>query len=325
MDKCPSVSVIIPVYNGEKYLETIITSLARQTDNDFEAIIINDGSADGTEQALKRLQSRKHPFALRVINKENEGVSCTRNLGIREARGKRICFCDVDDAISPRYIELLSKALDDSGCRFALGYSIGEPDELYDGADPDLKVFEKEDFLREFLYHGNKYHHCCGMYDRSVFEGDMFYREGYRYSEDVHLLWRIIASSDSVAVVRRPLYCYIRNEGSAMHKKMTVDRMDAVNLMRDLEGYMDKNAPGFAEEFRKYAVARHHWSILWQAVGCFGTYREFIAYASEFDMKDELTKLKSYPGRREALSSRLFCFSPRIYYFLMRMYLKLFR
>ncbi len=323
MDKLTPVSVIIPVYNGERYLESMISCLSGQTLGGFEVIIVNDGSTDGTEQLLERICSRVHPFELRVINKENGGVSSARNRGIREASRQRLCFCDVDDILSPVYIEHLLKAMEATGCDMVLGLVSSETEELLSAGDSfkGAEICGKTELLRRFLYNGGSIHHCCALYDRSLLSEDMQYREGYRYSEDVHLLWRLLASNEHTAVVEEPLYCYLRNEGSAMNRKMTADRMDAIILMRELETFMTEHAPEFSEEFIKYAVARHHWSILWQAAGCFDKYEDFKNYAEIFDMKTELKKLYGYPSVRESLSSRLYCKFPRIYYRLMRIYL----
>ena len=102
MDK---VSIIIPVYNGEKYLQKCIESLINQTYKNIEIIFLNDGSIDNSIKILQKYQKKDKRITL--INKENTGVSDTRNIGISKATGKYICFCDCDDEYSPNYIELM--------------------------------------------------------------------------------------------------------------------------------------------------------------------------------------------------------------------------
>jgi hypothetical protein len=92
-----------------------------------------------------------------------------------------------------------------------------------------------------------------------------------------------------------------------------------------LEEFIGQNAPEFSPEYKNYAVARHYWSILWQAAGSFGNYKEFMEYVGNFDMKPELKKLYTYPSKKVTLTSRLFNFSPFVYYLLMRIYVKHFK
>ena len=179
----------------------------------------------------------------------------------------------------------------------------------------------KNDFLREFLYHGIRFSICAGIYSRAALEKHQLrFPEGYQYSEDVYLLWKLFALEDAVAVVPSAIYFYFDNPKSAMNRQMDLKRLQAIELMQKLEPFMRENASEFGEEFCRYVVARHHWSILWQAASRFGSYTEFREYCSHFNMKRELRKLYSYPERRISWSSRLFCAWPWLYYCMLRGY-----
>lgn len=104
----PKVSVIIPVYNVEKYLRECLDSVINQTLNDLEIICINDGSTDGCLDILNEYASRDS--RIRIINKENGGLSAARNDGIMQATGEYIGFVDSDDWISPDFYENLYSA-----------------------------------------------------------------------------------------------------------------------------------------------------------------------------------------------------------------------
>lgn len=93
------LSVIVPIYNGEKYLDRLIEAFLMQKLDQFEVILIDDGSVDGTYQICKNY-SKTYSW-IRVLHTENKGVSHARNLGIKEAKGKWIHFIDVDDVIHP--------------------------------------------------------------------------------------------------------------------------------------------------------------------------------------------------------------------------------
>ena len=325
MLKTPLVSVVIPFYNGERFVETVIENFKKQSYAPIELVLVDDGSTDSTPEKLLSAQKTEKNLKIEVVLKQNGGVSTARNAGIDRASGEWICFCDDDDIISPEYISLLYNVATQSNTKIALGYITKQESELFVGTDPEVKAFTKTEFLREFLYSGIKYSHCAAIFHRSFFDEGTRYPEGQKYSEDVYMLWKLFATSDSIPVVCHPIYYYFQNPNSAMNKKMSLDRLGAIELMKDLESFMEQNAPEFATEYKKYAVARHYWSILWQAAGCFENYKEFCAYVSNFDMKPELKRLYSYPSKKVSISSRLFNFSPFAYYLLMRFYVKHFK
>lgn len=116
----PKISVIMPVYNGEKFLEEGVNSILNQTFKDFEFIIINDCSKDNTPNMLKKLKDKR----IRIINnKENRGVSKSLNIGLENAKGKYIaCFC-VDDIFHPKRLEVEYNYLEKNPHIFLVGSS----------------------------------------------------------------------------------------------------------------------------------------------------------------------------------------------------------
>ncbi len=326
MDTDLMVSIVIPIYNGEKYIDRIIEQLERQTYRHFEAIFVDDGSSDGTSEKLDALRIDTISFPAAVIHQENGGVSSARNRGLDISQGKYICFLDADDQVSSDYLELLIKAVHATGSKIAVGYICRELSELLRRHDSTILKKKKYDFLHDFLYHGMKYSLCSSLIRKECFvQFGLRFPLDFSYSEDVYVLWQLLAHVDFVAVVPHAIYYYYNNPVSAMNRKLDQGRLGAVYLMRRLEPFMEEYAAEFSPEFSSYAVARHHWSILWQAARSFGAYREFKAYCKVFDMEKELRKLFTYPEKRVSWSARLYCFSPRIYYHAMRSYLKIFR
>lgn len=100
----PLVSIIIPVYNCEDYIQICLDSILNQTFNNFEIILINDGSTDSTSQLLEKYKEK-----VKLINISNHGQAYARNLGINNSNGDYICFVDSDDYLEPEYIEKLYK------------------------------------------------------------------------------------------------------------------------------------------------------------------------------------------------------------------------
>ena len=113
----PKISVILPVYNVGEYLDPCMRSLQAQTFADFEALLINDGSTDGSGERCARW-ARTDP-RIRFVDKANEGVAATRNLGLELARGEYVAFIDPDDWVDPAYLEKLLRPLEETGAAFS--------------------------------------------------------------------------------------------------------------------------------------------------------------------------------------------------------------
>ena len=104
-----SVSVIVPVYNVEKYLARCLDSLLGQTQPDIEILVVNDGSTDTSGRIVDEY-AQKYPDRIRAFHMENEGVSAARNRGVAEAEGKYLTFVDSDDYVTVDYLELMVEA-----------------------------------------------------------------------------------------------------------------------------------------------------------------------------------------------------------------------
>lgn len=108
-----SLSIIIPLYNKERYIATTISSILQQSFTDYEIVVVNDGSTDSSLTIVEQISDKR----LRLINKQNEGVSATRNRGIQEARGQYIMFLDADDVLLPDALsEFERMRLESRGC-----------------------------------------------------------------------------------------------------------------------------------------------------------------------------------------------------------------
>ena len=128
MEQKPLISVIVPVYNGQDYLEKCIESIEAQTYENIEVLIINDGSTDATGQVCVSLKQRYSNIS--VITTEDEGVSAARNVGLDAAKGAYVTFVDADDRIRPKMLEALYQGMMDTGSDICgCGFLIWEKEE----------------------------------------------------------------------------------------------------------------------------------------------------------------------------------------------------
>ena len=114
------VSIVIPVYNVEKYIFSCLKSIAEQSYSDYEVILVNDGSTDRSLAVIDDFTGNYPDMSVAVINQENAGVSAARNRGIAEAKGEFICFVDSDDMLDSEYLALLVAEIVDKNADIAI-------------------------------------------------------------------------------------------------------------------------------------------------------------------------------------------------------------
>lgn len=305
------ISVIIPVYNGERYISTIVESLENQVFNDFEVIFVNDGSTDKSLECLRKIE-RSNPEKYKVITQENAGVSSARNTGLLYANGKYISFVDVDDQLDVQYLNILYCYTNGKDSVAVIG---GQAKELtrYSIENITVKSYTGNKLLEAFLY-GKISTGVCGMLiPRKILDTyKLLFKNGYRYSEDLHMVWRVFCHIQEAIFVDVPIYIYRDTANSAM-SKIDEKRLDSLYLIRQLEGYFDTYHSEFSALFQKYGVARMAWSLLWQAAH-YLSYNEFKEFLKLYDFKSEMKKLKSFPDKRVTLSALCFRLSIRIYH-----------
>ncbi|MCM0083341.1 glycosyltransferase family 2 protein [Geomonas sp. Red32] len=119
----PEISVIIPLYNKERYVQRAVNSVLEQSLAPLEVVVVDDGSTDGSAEAVAALGPDQR---LRLVSQRNQGVSAARNRGVAEARGRFVAFLDADDQWQPEFLETLQwlRELFPEGCFFATGFEV---------------------------------------------------------------------------------------------------------------------------------------------------------------------------------------------------------
>ena len=201
------VSIIVPVYNVEKYLKKCLDSLINQTLKEIEIIIVNDGSTDNSELIIK-IYTENYPDKIKVINKENGGLSDARNYGIPYATGEYIAFLDSDDYVElDTYEKMYNKAKEDDSdlveCDFIWEY----PDRKKVDTGKIYKN-KKEMLTYARVVAWNK------LIKRSLIEEHKIeFPKGLRY-EDVEFFYKMVPYYNKVSFVKEPLIHYIQRSSS---------------------------------------------------------------------------------------------------------------
>jgi glycosyltransferase involved in cell wall biosynthesis len=219
--KAPIVSVILPVYNAELYLREAIDSILNQTFRDFELIIINDGSTDGSKAIIESYGDERIIFA----DQENAGLAASLNKGISMARGKYIARQDNDDVSLHTRLHEQVKYLEDHPAVSLLGSHALIIDENGRSTGRLLQPPTASYQVKFYLLFGNPFAHSSVLLRRSVLESSGLYSQDTSYFED-HNLWSRIARIADVANLPKPLIKY-REVPSSMSRS-TADYMQRV-------------------------------------------------------------------------------------------------
>ncbi|MBR6666500.1 MAG: glycosyltransferase family 2 protein [Lachnospiraceae bacterium] len=214
------ISVVVPVYNIEDYLERCVNSICAQTYQNLEILLVDDGSTDGSGALCDELA--KVDSRIRVFHKQNGGSSSARNLGIAQAKGAYVGFVDSDDYISDNMYELLWKAVEQYECEIA---QIGRDEideqgnELPNICEPPEEevMIPSEDFLREMLLHKGDCSFCTKLVKRELFDIAGFPKG--ELNEDFHLLVKLLPHIKGVVSMPQQTYHVFYRLGSNTRKK----------------------------------------------------------------------------------------------------------
>ena len=243
----PKLSIIVPVYNVEEYLEKCIKSIINQTYQDFELILINDGSTDSSGlicDNFANLDSR-----IIVKHKENGGQSSARNLGIDIAKGTYIGFVDSDDWIHKgMYLKLINHAIefdsDIAACNFLIMKKDGKFEPYLKAAinrEYDCESAIKEIYKNEVL----TFSPCNKVYKRILFE-DIKFLEG-SILEDKDISYKLIYKSKKISYIKEELYFYRYNAHSTLRNKFTIKRLDEYTVQKNMYNFYKEQYPNISD------------------------------------------------------------------------------
>ena len=226
------ISVIVPVYNIEMYLERCVRSIMNQTYKNIEILLVDDGSSDGSGEICERLAEEDK--RIRVFHKENGGSSSARNLGIREAKGEYLGFIDSDDYIEPDMYELLAAAIVKYDAPMAQ-ISRDEMDEQGNRM-PDVCVppteemlITPQDMMMELLMHRGDCSYCTRLTHRTLFVERKF-PEG-KLNEDFYLLTHMMTDINRLVILPKQCYHVFYRIGS---NSRTKDKNDFSRVFTDI-------------------------------------------------------------------------------------------
>lgn len=212
----PIVSVIMSVYNDEKYVSLAIDSILKQSFEDFEFIIINDGSTDRTLEILKEYEQKDSRIVL--IEQENRGLTKSLNIGIKKAKGKYIARMDSDDISDLQRFEKQIEFLEINKDYALIGTNVEKIDESGKHIEFNTTKYTNKE-IQKTLSIRNCFAHGSVMINRTMIKDECYYDENFKYAQD-YRLWAKIAKNFKVANLEEPLYSLRLHEKSISKTKL---------------------------------------------------------------------------------------------------------
>lgn len=321
------ISIIVPVYNMEQYLERCMNSIEKQTYTNLEIILVDDGSCDKSPQMCDDY-ARKDP-RVKVVHKENGGLSDARNAGLAAATGAYIGFVDSDDWIEKDMYEKMYQACIEHGaqvaaCRYAQVYR----EHTVQGGTDKVTAFSKEELLKIYIGGHDDYviynSVWSKLFARKLVEGVAFPKG--RNSEDIMYTTKAFCKADRGVYIDTCLYHYVLDrEGSIMNIKRG-ERMfrDELPFWREHIAYIREHASETLGDFAAYHYYRRllFYYLDWKKEGKAGSgYAKRIAEELKNSRK-EIARIydKEYVSRGDWARMKLALISPAAYGFVTKAY-----
>lgn len=234
------ISIIIPVYKVEIYLEKCIQSVINQTYENLQIILVDDGSPDNCGKICDEYAQKDH--RIEVIHKSNGGLSDARNKGLEIAKGEYIGFVDSDDYIEADMYEVLYNLLkqynaDVSICNF---YTVSQGKITIKNADNGIKEYNRIEILKEVLLDKNIQSYAWNkLYKKELFD-EIKYPVGKKY-EDIGTTFYLLEKCNKVVVIGKPEYYYINRQDSIVNNVTETTITDYIELIMQRYDYIEEN------------------------------------------------------------------------------------
>lgn len=219
------ISVIVPVYNKERFLDKLIPSLLNQTYSNLEIILVNDGSSDRSLQICQ--QYARQDKRIKLISQKNQGVSAARNAGLKVAAGEYIGFVDADDYILPDMYDSLLKHIRQYRAQIAAcGFNCqGKIVSYREGLFP----------AKQFLKQNMKGLNVWNKLFQKELVANLFFDETLRYAEDMLFCATALLKARYIFNDARPLYVYNRNAQSATQESFSAEQLASFHVFKKLQ------------------------------------------------------------------------------------------
>lgn len=316
------VSVIVPVYNIEAYIEKCVNSLMTQSYANIEIILVDDGSTDNSVGLCDSFA--KTDERIKVIHKINGGLSSARNVGISQAVGDFIVFVDGDDFVTEDYVETLLNACLKNECKIAAcGYFeyysedsfkviCGENDSVKTSEEAITDIFTMKNEISVVAW--NK------MYSADLIKNNNILFPEQKIHEDVFTTYRLCATTDKIAYVKKPCYYYVQRIGSIMNQKFSKKRLQLLEAVESIEPFVKNNSPIYDEAYEYYVFLNYLTVLNNMADSSYKDKQLFIFLSQKIKNMYEVLCNNSYFNKKNKFTCFLLNFGMTVFYVTRRIY-----
>ena len=322
------LSIIIPAYNVEEYIETTIESICKNKLDRLEIVVIDDGSTDNTRHTVEECLERLNPPHYRIIGQDNKGVSAARNIGIDNAMGRYLIFCDGDDLCYPNLVESITVSTNPEKNLIVWGFDITQNGNRTIGqGDYGVNTIPEKEVFKAFLM--GKYRIRLGSFaikKSFLAENNIRFTEGCSLAEDIEFIFKCLSNAGEVKTVNKILFTYAKRGGSAMYT-YCLERLEVPRVIKRISDYVEENTDLFRDDevqdyLRNGFLIQH---AIYAFDSCIGYLydrelrREFLhAYYYKYsDIEEEIKRASKEMIIRPTVSShkkvKLFCISRSLY------------
>ena len=313
------ITIVVPIYNVEKYIDNCIQTIINQTYKKLQIILVDDGSTDNCPKICDKYKAQDD--RIEVIHKKNGGLSDARNAGIEKAKGKFVCFIDSDDFISYEYIEKLYKLIiknnaDISVSNFKRVQEFNE-EYLKEEKEKSTEEIYNGKQMIENIYHKKLYVQSTVAWNK-MYKTDLFKEIKFPYGklhEDEFTTYKLYYNCKKIVMTSEILYYYRYVPDSIMNKKFNKKRLDGIKALEErLEFFKEKKE----EKLYNLTLVRYLIVIMIHYTNC----KKFLENSKEIQKdlknkyKEHYKKVLRLPEctKQDKLKIILFRISPSLYY-----------
>ncbi len=279
----PLISVIVPIYNVEKYLARCVDSIVNQTYKNLEIILVDDGSPDRCPQMCDDYAEKDS--RIKVVHKKNGGLSDARNAGMAVATGEYISFIDSDDYVSDDFFECLLDVMnkensDIAECSVVKFYDDNRFDEISD--DLSVKTYDTQDAISALIAENPFHQHVWNKLYKTELVKDIPYAVG-KLNEDEFWTYRVFGRANKVARLNKTMYYYFQRSSSIMGVSYNIRRLDALEGKANRQKYIENNFPDLSTQAKIDLYG-----------SCMFAYQSVLKFMSGADKKKALELIRKY-------------------------------
>ena len=265
------ISVIIPVYNVAEFLRKCVYSVQKQSVKEIEIVLVDDGSTDGSECICDELASTDE--RIRVIHKQNGGLSSARNAGTAIAVGEYITYVDSDDWVAPELLQTLLHEVIRTGADIAVCDLLptSNEDVRFPSSEQRPQQYSGPSAMELMLYQRSFDTSACGKLYRADLIKQFSFPEGRLY-EDLFTIYKVMFTAKKIVHIPQLLYAYRKNPNSIMNQSFNVRMFDELDAADEIERFVEINAA----QYLSAAKARK-----------FSSYSQVLRWTKDADVRDK--------------------------------------